>query len=979
MQDKAWLHKLPPLTAGLFAGRVVCEIVGQWWPLGWLTAVFLTLLTTATALTLLRRQTIAQSWPLLLLLLYVFSPEVNPTLALTAVLLTTLTQFPIPNSQFLIHNWSKLLPLAAFLVYLHTLTPDILPADNGEFQLVATNLGVAHPPGFPLYTLLGHLFTQLPLGATPAWRLNLFAAVTSTLTLWLVQASVYRLTKSVVGGLTAVIALATATTFWAQATTANVRSLTALFAALAIYWLIQFQEDQSQSENIKDFADSTDLSAFVRVRPRPISPTLPLAALSLSLGITHHASLAFMGIVWVIFVFAIDPSLLRQPRRWVSPIAAGLVGLLPLLYLPLRGLAVQNGADIRGATAGLASWDGFWNHALALGFRGDLFYFITPADLWARAQVMGNVLTFQFSPWLLAGMAGGLGLLLWRRQWAIAWLLGGAFLVHTFITATYRAPQTVEYMLPAYVPLVLLLGYAVGEVGKNFTAKDAEIAKKKKNFASFAPSAVQKLFIAGMLTAVFHQTLAHYPSFATLSRDYDTRQVAETLLLNAPEGSTILAHWHWATPLWYLQEVEGVRPDAAVQFVFPTSEPYAATWARRVQEELAHGRSVITTHFDEGSYAQLPPPEPLGDAFLFRQTPRTTLPNGFSALNQPLGNDVELVGYQLPPLGEIAEETILTLAWQAVSPDPVAMYAHLVDENGRLQAQDDRTLTPQPNGITLTQFRLTPRYGAAPGGYAIFVGLSGDETTRTAVAQLTVTAMSQPPITLHPLFRTALVERPLQRLIGYDWDNTLPDQPRLYLHWQTEQGYQTELRDNPDLSNLPSFVGAWGVVSNRYSVISNRYPVRQLITDYCSLITNNCSLITNSHYIPLGNGIFWTNAPIPNLRSPALTFRSRQPINRDYVVSVRLIGYEPDGFHWAWWDLDDSIPALGGIPTLKWITGSRVTSRHTLTPSDAATDGQKMGVTLGLYDAFTNRPLPVLDERMLEFTGIPLGETTYKH
>ena len=50
-----------------------------------------------------------------------------------------------------------------------------------------------------------------------------------------------------------------------------------------------------------------------------------------------------------------------------------------------------------------------------------------------------------------------------------------------------------------------------------------------------------------------------------------------------------------------------------------------------------------------------------------------------------------------------------------------------------------------------------------------------------------------------------------------------------------------------------------------------------------------------------------------------------------------------------------------------------------ITPSDAATDGQKMGVTLGLYDAFTNRPLPVLDERMLEFTGITLGETTYKH
>ncbi|MCA9999684.1 MAG: hypothetical protein KDE56_28170, partial [Anaerolineales bacterium] len=522
---------------------------------------------------------------------------------------------------------------------------------------------------------------------------------------------------------------------------------------------------------------------------------------------------------------------------------------------------------------------------------------------------------------------------------------------------------------------VLLLGYGVGEIGKNLTAKDAKNSKFFFFSAPFASSAVQKLFIAGMLTAVLSQTLAHYPSFAALSRDDDTRQVAETLLLNAPEGSTILAHWHWATPLWYLQEVEGVRPDVAVQFVFPTSEPYTETWARRVGEELA-SRSVITTHFDEASYAQLPPPEPLDDGFLFRHTPRTTLPNGFTPFDQSLGNSVHLLGYQLAPLGEVAEETMLTLAWQSASPDQVAMYAHLVDENGRLQAQDDRTLIPQPDGITLTQFRLTPRYGAAPGGYTMFVGLPDDETTRTSLAQIAITAMSQPPVTLHPLFRTALAERPLQRLIGYDWDHTLPDQPRLYLHWQTEQGYQTEVRDNPDLSNLPPFVGAWGVVSHRYSVISNQYSVNSnrcrtlpLITDYCLPIT---------HYIPFGDGIFLTNPPIANLQSPTLTFRSRQPINRDYVVSVRLIGYEPDGFHWAWWDLDDSIPALGGIPTLKWIDGSRVTSRHTLTPSDSATDGQQLEATLRLYDAFTNRPLPVLDERLLGFTGIPLGETTYQ-
>ena len=69
-------------------------------------------------------------------------------------------------------------------------------------------------PGLSRVPLLGHLFTKLPLGPTPAYRLNLFAALTSTLTLWLVQRSVWRLTKSRVAGLTAVLALGTATTFY---------------------------------------------------------------------------------------------------------------------------------------------------------------------------------------------------------------------------------------------------------------------------------------------------------------------------------------------------------------------------------------------------------------------------------------------------------------------------------------------------------------------------------------------------------------------------------------------------------------------------------------------------------------------------------------------------------------------------------------------------------------------------------------------
>jgi hypothetical protein len=38
--------------------------------------------------------------------------------------------------------------LAFFLLYFTTLIPSVLPADNGEFQLVAWKLGIAHPPGY---------------------------------------------------------------------------------------------------------------------------------------------------------------------------------------------------------------------------------------------------------------------------------------------------------------------------------------------------------------------------------------------------------------------------------------------------------------------------------------------------------------------------------------------------------------------------------------------------------------------------------------------------------------------------------------------------------------------------------------------------------------------------------------------------------------------------------------------------------------
>ncbi|MEW5988334.1 MAG: DUF2723 domain-containing protein, partial [Chloroflexota bacterium] len=867
-----WAVLGPAVALGLYSGRIVSEVARPTLP----AAIVVTLFTCLAAVWLLRRRPLRQAWPAVLLLLYVFSWEPDPRRAVLALALAATTTLLNGNWQLVTGGrWQVAggisdlslaichLPLAAliapllvagfFSLYLLTLAPGVLPADSGELQLAAYKLGVAHPPGFPLYTLLAHLFTRLPFAASAAYKVNLWSAVTSALTVGLIYRSTLRLARRRLAGVVAAVALGTSTTFWSQATTANVRSLTALFAALCFYLLLGIGQRESllttNQENPRQSVPSA-LSASHRQR------SLILLAAVLSLGLTHHPSLVFMAAVFGLYALLVDPALLKQPGRWPPLLLAGLAGLLPLLYLPWRGAA-----GAWGAPNDLTTLPGFLNHALALGFRGDLFYFREASALWQRFLVMGNVMAFQFSPLLLVGMVGGLLVLLWRER-RPALLLGGSFAIHTLITATYRAPQTVEYMLPAYVPAALCLGYLVGWCQEWIERTSVQSAPQNPLtvFRSTA-RAVYVTLPTALLVVSIQQATYRYPSFATLHSQTHSLDYARGLLTDAPANTVILADWHWATPLWYSQEVEGQRPDVTIAFVFPTGEAYADTWARRIGEELAAGRPVIATHYDETAYLSLPSPEPVGEAFLFSPKPRQTLPDGYQPLALTLGQAIHVLGYALQTDEvEIGDETTLALAWRPSThyPLPIALFAHLVGGDGQLYGQADAPIrAADPTAITLTQFRLTVYPGARPGPLSILIGAytaGGQPLTdaagqsRTAIASLTVTPMSRPPLTQHPTYRTLADGPTLQRLIGYDGDNTLAGRPRLYLHWQTEQGYYSEVVDGEAAvqATLPPWYGLWG----------------QPILDFGFWIldrSNPKSKIQNpkSHYIPLGQGLVW--------------------------------------------------------------------------------------------------------------------------
>ena len=79
--------------------------------------------------------------------------------------------------NFLKKYYAVLTGLFIFLLYLTTIAPTILQIDAGELTSVQALAGIAHPTGYPLFTMIGYLFSKIPLPFSTAFQLNILAAI----------------------------------------------------------------------------------------------------------------------------------------------------------------------------------------------------------------------------------------------------------------------------------------------------------------------------------------------------------------------------------------------------------------------------------------------------------------------------------------------------------------------------------------------------------------------------------------------------------------------------------------------------------------------------------------------------------------------------------------------------------------------------------------------------------------------------------
>jgi len=434
----------------------------------------------------------------------------------------------------------RLLPWAVFAaglgLYIATLAPTVVTIfdDSPEFQLVCYRLGVAHPTGYPLYTLLGWLFTRLPIGDV-AYRVNLLSAVCAAGALAGLFVLVRELTGRPLAGLLSALALAVSPVFWSQATIAEVY---ALHLCLTV-WL---------------------LAALTRWEETGAERWLIIAAGLLGAGLAHHRTIVFLlpGLALALALPAREGEP-RRPRWRCSWWKMALACALPLLFYAYIPLVGARAGSLDGTYRN--TWEGFWRHVLALDYSA----FLTGNPL-AQSRTAGDYLRLwleQFGP--LGGVVSVLGLMGSGRRPRAAWALRLTWLICLAFAALYRVADVEVFLLPAFLAGAAGIGLAFDWLAHRVGAVPAPGALR---------STVRVLLALVLAGQALWAGVQAYPQ-ADRSDDWEVHDWAvQALSAPMPPDAVVIGILGEMTVLRYYQETQGLRPD--IRTIAADQEP--ARW-----------------------------------------------------------------------------------------------------------------------------------------------------------------------------------------------------------------------------------------------------------------------------------------------------------------------------------------------------------------------------------------------------------------
>lgn len=597
----------------------------------------------------------------------------------------------------------SLVALAFLGLFAATLAPGTVFGDPSEYQFIPAIWGIAHPPGYAFYTLFAGVWQRVVRIGTVAYRTNLLSAVIGA---WIVSRVVavgylmlsasdkgrestrvwWMVASAVAGGL----AVGFSPDVWQHSIHANAHIVSAAITITQLWALVVWSISQNDH-------------------------WLYGLAFLVALGVTHHP-ITIWGIpAYVTFVLLQRPNVLRQGRVLLRGLIAGLIGLLPWLYFPLRSPQTPFGPT------DMATWSGFLRHATAQGLRVNLFHFGL-ADQPDRLFVFVNLLLLQFNAIVLGlGLLGLVWLLVRETQLGLLWIV---YLLGHLVFTLNSVQDVMAYLLHVFVAVGPLIALGLAAV----------FHWVRRARPSWLSDVVVGL-VVGLLVA---QGVLRLPRITLASWQEADRFVEEitTRFAGHNQDAVLVADWEHLTPLFYYRYVEHLPlSDSDLRPLYVTGEH---PWLESVLDNVEE-RTVFLTNYRRDVRGAGLRMRPQGSLWQVLNPPAfEPVQPGYALDKAWVDGRLELLGYDLSSTVIQQGESLVVVLYARVPvtvPDILMPYARLGDHEYRWTT-DSRRLTPEwiPGEIIAERYEIPIAYDFPVGpqplrlGYWQMTGTVGDLT-----------------------------------------------------------------------------------------------------------------------------------------------------------------------------------------------------------------------------------------------------------
>jgi len=478
------------------------------------------------------------------------------------------------------------------LVYFSTQAPTVLLIDSGELAVTCYTLGIAHPTGYPLYTLLGRIFCLLPIKDI-IFRVNFLSSVIVSfsnlflfLTFLILGEKILKKQNDahiIWGSLVGALIFAFTPTLWSQATSNEVYALNIFFCSLIIFLVLKWQNHPTLQLHSGSALSKVEV-------PKKNPKLLYLLVFLYGLSFGNHMSTVLLFPALIFIILKTEGRSIFEKKKIITFASLFLLGISIYLYLFIRSSQnpIFNWGDPK-------SFSNFFRHVS--GWQYQVWMFSSSLD-----QLLKNfsnylkILHSQFPFYILPLSLWGVFKVLKREKMLLVFLLL-ILILDVLYGINYTIPDIDPYFLKSFLVISIFTGIGIFSFFQ-LLEKLSTLSKQNLVFRKVLFNGI--IILLALIPLIFCVENFFYQNQRKNFFAYD---YAKNILRSVKKDAIILTNiWDHYSPWLYLRFVKNLRPDVKFLEVRLSIRSWYFDYLQNLYPELYYPSEKEIEKFKEQVY-----------------------------------------------------------------------------------------------------------------------------------------------------------------------------------------------------------------------------------------------------------------------------------------------------------------------------------------------------------------------------------------